>query len=63
MIASSVGDRIQMMRTPPSVGVALTRMVGLLLGDVVLTCDEINGLVDGLLMWNGQPTGTIRLAG
>ena len=49
------------MRTPPSVGFGLTRLVGLLLRDVVLTSDEIVGLMAGLLTSSGTPTGTTGL--
>ena len=49
------------MCTPPSVGFGLTRLVGLLLRDVVLTSDEIVGLMAGLLTSIGTPTGTTRL--
>ena len=44
-------------------GFALTRLVGLLLLDVVLSRDEVDGLMGGLLTSDGTPTGTTRLAG
>ena len=51
------------MHTPPSLGYALTRLVGLLLRDVVLTRDEVDGLMAGLLTSHAAPAGTTRLAG
>ena len=42
-------------------GVKGNEVVGLLLRDVVLTRDEVEGLMAGLLTSNGVPTGTTRL--
>ena len=39
----------------------MTRLVGLLLRDVVLSRDEVDGLMAGLLTSDSPPTGTIRL--
>ena len=58
LVASAVGAPVRLVHTPPTVGVALTRLVGLLLRDVVLTRDEVRGLMAGLLTSNGIPTGT-----
>ena len=44
-------------------GLALTRLVGLLLREGVLTPDEVDGLITGLLTSHAAPTGTTRLAG
>jgi hypothetical protein len=41
----------------------VTRLVGLLLRDVVLTCDEVDALMAGLLTSHAAPAGTARLAG
>lgn len=45
----------------PALGLALARMVQPLVGDVLITRDEIEGLMAGLLVsWNA-PTGTMHL--
>jgi NADH dehydrogenase len=62
LLASAVGARVRLVHTPPSVGFGLTRLVGLMLRDVVLTRDEVDGLMAGLLTSNSSPTGTTRLA-
>ena len=62
LLASSVGARVRLWHTPPSVGFALNRLVGPLLRDVVLTRDEVDGLMTGLLTSNAVPTGTGTLA-
>ena len=49
VLASAVNARVRLVHTPPSLGFALTRLVGLLLLDVVLTRDEVDGLMAGLL--------------
>ena len=49
------------MRTPPRVGHALTRLVGLLKRDVALTRGEVDGLMAGLLTSENAPAGKTRL--
>ena len=61
LLASAVGARVRLVHTPASLGFALTRLVGLLLRDVVLTRDEVDGLMAGLLTSQGAPTGTTKL--
>ena len=63
LLAKAVNTRARLVHTPPSLGFALTRLVGLLLRDVVLTCDEVDGLMAGLLTSHATPAGTTRLAG
>ena len=48
LLASAVGARARLVHTPPSRGFAFTRLVGLLLRDVVLSRDEVDGLMAGL---------------
>ena len=42
-------------------GLCLTRLVGLLLRDMVLTRDEVDGLMAGLLTSGAAPTGRTGL--
>ena len=49
LLASSMGVRARLVHTPPRVGLALTGLVGLLMRDMALTRDEVDGLMDGLL--------------
>ena len=62
LLASAVGARVRLAHTTPSLGFALTRLVGLMLRDVVLSRDEVDGLMAGLLTSAEPPTGTARLA-
>ena len=61
LLASSMGARVRLVHTPPSLGFALTRLVGLLLRDTMLTRDEVDGLMAGLLTSNAVSTATTRL--
>ena len=62
LLALTMGVRVRLVHTPPSVGFAVTRLVGLVLRDVVLTRDEIDGLMAGLLTSEALPTGATRLS-
>ena len=44
MLASAVGGRVRLVHTQPSGGFTMTRVVGLLLRDLVLTREEVDGL-------------------
>ena len=60
-LASAIGVRPRLVPTPPWVAYAATRLVGLALRDVVLTRDEVDGLMAGLLTSQASPTGATRL--
>ena len=64
LLAVSMGARVRLVRTrtPPAVGFALTRLVGLILRDVVLNREEVEGLMAGLLTSEAAPTGTTKLS-
>lgn len=62
LVASVVGSRARLVHLPPGLVLALSRVVGAAVKDVVLTREEIDGLMDGLLVPSGPPTGTTRLS-
>ena len=62
LIASAVGVRARLVHLPPSVGLALTRLVGVMVRDVVLTRDEVDELMAGQFTSGAAPTGTTRLS-
>jgi len=62
LLASAMGVRARLVRTPPSVGLAMTQLVGRLMGDRALTREEVAGLMAGLLTSEAEPTGTTRLS-
>ena len=49
------------MSVPPWFGYAASRIVGKLVGDVIITRDEIEGLMAGLLCVDAPPAGTTDL--
>ena len=55
LLACAIGVCRWFVHTPPSVGLTLTRLVGLLMRDV-------DGLMAGLLTSTAAPTGTTRLS-
>ena len=62
LMASKMRASCGLVRTPPSIGLALTSVIGLLIRDVVLTRDEVDGLMSDLLVSDAPPTGTTRFA-
>ena len=62
LLASAMGVRSRFVHTPPSLGLALTRLVGMMMRDVVLTRDEVDGLMAGLLTSDAAPTGMTSLS-
>ncbi len=61
-IAAALGVRARLVHVPPAVALWLTRPVGFLTRDVVVTRDEIAGLSRGLLVSDQAPTGEVRFS-
>jgi len=64
-LVTSLGEIIRRQRpvvsVPPWLGYLVARVLGGLLGDVLLTRQEIQGLMEGLLCTSSEPTGRTRL--
>jgi uncharacterized protein YbjT (DUF2867 family) len=60
-IRDSVGRRTPILHVPPAAMAVLSRALGAVVRDVVLTPDEIRGLTAGLLVSHQPPLGTISL--
>ena len=60
-VRQTTRGRARLLPVPPSLSYTAASMVGLLLRDVVLTRDEIDGLMSGHLVSHDPPTGTTRL--
>jgi len=60
-IARCIGVRRPIVSVPPGLGYLAGRWLGRLVGDVVLTRDEIEGLMRGLLVTDSPPAGRTRL--
>ena len=62
LIKRAVRGRARIVRLPPQVGLFLSRLIGYVVGDVVLTQEEMGGLMSSLLVSSGPPTGRTRLS-
>ena len=61
LIAETVGSRARLVHLSPRLALLASRLLGYLLGDVVLTRGEIEGLMANLLASDAPPTGSTRL--
>jgi NADH dehydrogenase len=62
LIAKAVGSRSRVLNGPPWLALLAARALGLALGDVMLTRDELDGLMANLLISDRPPTGHIRFS-
>lgn len=57
LITQAVGSRTGIVHAPPMLALLLSRVVGKVIGDVVLTKEEVEGLMAGLLVSSSPPLG------
>ena len=62
LIARTLGRKTRIIHVPPSMALFCVRALGRLVGDVILTPQELEGLRQNLLVAGGPPTGRIRFA-
>lgn len=62
LIRTAIGSHALLIHTPPALALALSRLAGLLMRDVILTAEEVDGLMASLLVSSAEPTGHTRLA-
>jgi len=60
-VGEAIGKRRPILGIPPSLGYAAGWLVGCLVGDVVVTRQEIDGLMQNLLVTDSAPAGTTCL--
>ncbi len=61
LIAAKVGSPVRIVRVPAHLAYLCTRLMGLMMRDVVLTWEEYKGLMSNLLAPQGPSTGETRL--
>jgi uncharacterized protein YbjT (DUF2867 family) len=61
LIAQTIGRRTLFVHVPPAVALSATAIIGRLVGDVIVTRDELDGLMAGLVMTEGPAAGARRL--
>jgi uncharacterized protein YbjT (DUF2867 family) len=62
LLAVTVGRPARLVHLPPMLALAASRMIGLLVRDILLTRHEVTELMASLLVSADPPGGTIRLA-
>jgi uncharacterized protein YbjT (DUF2867 family) len=62
LIKQQVGSEALVVYTPPQMAYLLSRVISRIVGDVLLTQDEIEGLLADLLISEDAPTGQTRLS-
>jgi uncharacterized protein YbjT (DUF2867 family) len=62
LIASQVHSRIRIVHVRPGILLPMLRLLEPLVGDVILTREEIDGLLENLLVSRQAPAGRTRLS-
>jgi uncharacterized protein YbjT (DUF2867 family) len=62
LIGNAIGHPRPISHLPPRLALAASRMIGLFVRDVILTPEEVDGLMAGLLVSSWPPRGTTHLA-
>jgi uncharacterized protein YbjT (DUF2867 family) len=62
LIAQKIKRRVMVMPVPAELFILLSKFFNPLLGDIILTRDEVYGLMANLLVSNQAPTGKIKLS-
>ena len=61
LVGQTMGSRSKIVHLPPALALGLSKIVGYFLGDVVLTRDEVIGLMTDLLISDAPPAGKTSL--
>jgi NADH dehydrogenase len=62
MIAAEIGVRPRIISLPPGLAYQMTRVIGWFVDDVVITREEIRGLMEERLYVKSSPLGTTKLS-
>jgi len=62
LMASAMHRNVRLVHVSPSLGVFLGRVIGWFVRDVVLTRDELSGLMDSLLCSEQEPNGSTKFS-
>jgi uncharacterized protein YbjT (DUF2867 family) len=61
LLARTVGSRARIVRTPPMVSLALAKIAGLMVRDVILTKEEVESLLESLVVSHQPVRGKAKL--
>ena len=62
LIKNTIGSKSKIMHLPPRQAYYLSKLIGVAMGDVILTEDEVKGLMDNLLVSQHPPTCETKLS-
>lgn len=62
LIAAEIKPRVKLIHVPPAIGIALGKLIGATVRDVILTDDELRGLMQNALTSEQAPNGTTRFS-
>lgn len=62
LIADTIHSKAKIIHLKPGLALFLSKFIGYMVNDVVLTRDEIEGLIENLLVSKNPPTGKTRLS-
>jgi NADH dehydrogenase len=62
LIAHAIGRRPWIVHVPRRAALGLATVLGLIVRDVLITGDELSGLMAGLVATDGPSTGEVRLS-
>jgi hypothetical protein len=62
LIRKQIKPGVKLVRVPASFGIALGAILGFAVGDIILTRDELQGLMEGLLTSQQATNGTTRFS-
>lgn len=60
-IGEIIGEKKPLVSIPPSIGYLASKLIGTLVGDILITREEIEGLMADLLYVDSPPTGETKL--
>ena len=62
LLVQQIGSRVKIVHAPPSVALACAALIGQMKGDVLLTREELDGLMANLLVSRQAPQGRTRFS-
>ena len=62
LVATEIGRPARLIKMPPKLALWASQIIGLFVGDVILTQEEVDGLMRGLLVSPDEPRGKTHLA-
>ena len=62
LVGKAIGRRRPIVSIQPKLGLAVARLIGLVVGDVVVTPEEVAGLMRNLLVTSSPASGNTRLS-